>query len=66
MENNGKMKALLVLFSYHHKNTEKIAKTLARVLNAQIKTPEQVDPEKLKQYDLVGFGAGIDSGKHRL
>ena len=64
MENNGKMNALLILFSYHHRNTEKIAKTLARVLNAQIKTPEQVDPEKLKQYDLVGFGAGIDSGKH--
>ena len=58
------MKALLVLFSYHHKNTEKIAKTLARVLNAQIKTPEQVDTEKLKQYDLLGFGAGIDGGKH--
>ena len=58
------MKCLLVLFSYHHNNTEKIAKVFAEVLGAQIKTPQQVDHEKLQQYDLVGFGAGIDSGKH--
>ena len=58
------MASLLVLFSYHHMNTEKIAKVFARVLDAQIKTPQQVEPEQLQQYDLVGFGAGIDSGKH--
>jgi flavodoxin len=58
------MNSLLVLYSYHHNNTEKVAKVFAKVLDSQIKTPEQVDPEKLQQYDLVGFGAGIDSGKH--
>ena len=58
------MKSLLVLFSYHHKNTEKVAKVFSKVLGAQIKTPQQIDPEELQQYDLVGFGAGIDSGKH--
>jgi flavodoxin len=58
------MKSLLVLFSYHHNNTEKIANVFAKVLDAKIKTPQQIDPEKLQQYDLVGFGAGIDSGKH--
>ena len=58
------MKTLLVLFSYHHKNTEKIATVFAKVLDAQIKTPQQIDPEELQQYDLVGFGAGIDGGKH--
>jgi flavodoxin len=58
------MKSLLVLFSYHHKNTEKIAETFAKVLDARIETPKQVDLVKLQQYDLVGFGAGIDSGKH--
>jgi len=58
------MKSLLVLFSYHHKNTEKIAETFAKVLDARIETPKQVDLVKLRQYDLVGFGAGIDSGKH--
>ena len=33
------MKTLLVVFSYHHNNTEKIAKVIAKVLDAQIKTP---------------------------
>lgn len=55
---------MLVLYSYHHKNTEKVAKVFAKVLDAQIKTPQQTDPKELQQYDLVGFGAGIDSGKH--
>ncbi|MHA2009482.1 MAG: flavodoxin domain-containing protein [Promethearchaeota archaeon] len=58
------MKSLLVLFSYHHYNTEKIAKCFARVLGAQIKNPEQVKPEELQDYDLVGFGSGIYGAKH--
>ncbi len=58
------MKTLLVVFSYHHYNTEKVAKVFANVLGAQIKTPQQVDPIDIQDYDLVGFGAGIDSGKH--
>lgn len=58
------MNSLLVVFSYHHKKTEKIAKVFAKVLDAQIKTPQQTNPEELQQYDIIGFGAGIDSGKH--
>lgn len=58
------MKTLLVVFSYHHHNTEKVAKVFANVLGAQIKTPQQVDLKDIQKYDLVGFGAGIDSGKH--
>jgi flavodoxin len=58
------MKSLLVVFSYHHNNTEKIAKVFARVLDAKTKVPQQVDPEELQEYDLIGFGAGIDGGKH--
>ena len=50
------MKSLLVLYSYHHKNTEKVAKAFAKVLNAQIKTPRQTVPEELQEYDLIGFG----------
>jgi len=53
------MKSLLVLFSYHHKNTEKIAKVFAKVLDAPLKTPQQIRPEELQEYDLVGFGSGI-------
>ena len=58
------MKSLLVLFSYHHNNTEKIANVFARVLDAQIRTPQQVDPEELQDYSLVGFGSGIYDAKH--
>ena len=58
------MKSLLVLFSYHHKNTEKIANVLAKVLDAQIKTPQQINPEELQDYNLIGFGSGIYSEKH--
>jgi flavodoxin len=45
-------------------NTEKIAKVFAKVLNAEIKTPWQINPEELQEYDLVGFGSGIYDGKH--
>jgi len=58
------MKFLLVLYSYHHMNTEKIAKVFAKVLDAQIKTPQQIDLEKLQDYSLIGFGSGIYSEKH--
>ena len=50
-------KTLIVLFSYHHKNTEQIANVLAKVLDAEIKTPQQTNPEELKEYDLIGFGS---------
>jgi flavodoxin len=58
------MKSLLVLFSYHHKNTEKIANVFAKVLDASIKTPQQINPEKLQEYSLIGFGSGIYGEKH--
>jgi flavodoxin len=58
------LKTLLVLFSWHHKNTEKIARVFAEVLDAPIKTPQDVNPKELEEYDLVGFGSGIDSGNH--
>ncbi|MHA2180959.1 MAG: flavodoxin family protein [Promethearchaeota archaeon] len=58
------MKSLLVLYSYHHKNTEKIANVFANVLDAQIKTPQEIKPEELQDYNLIGFGSGIYGGKH--
>ncbi len=57
-------KSLLVVYSYHHNNTEKIAEVIASVLDSQIMTPQQTDPESLHEYDLLGFGSGIDSDKH--
>ena len=58
------MTCLLIVYSYHHNNTQKIAEAMAKVLDAEIQTPQQTNPEELQKYDLVGFGAGIDSGKH--
>jgi len=58
------MRSLLVLFSYHHNNTEKIANVFAKVLDAQIKTPQQINPEELQEYGLIGFGSGIYGAKH--
>ena len=58
------MDVLLVVYSYHHNNTQKIAEVFAKVLDAKIVTPQQASLQELQQYDLVGFGAGIDSGKH--
>jgi flavodoxin len=45
-------------------NTEKIAKVFAEVLDAQIKTPQQVSPEEFQEYNLIGFGSGIYGAKH--
>ncbi len=53
------MKSLIFLYSYHHNNTEKIANAIAKVLEAEIKTPQQVKLEEFQEYDLVGFGSGI-------
>jgi flavodoxin len=71
MEKNGKepedllpMRSLLVLVSYHHKNTEKIARVIANVLDAQIMAPQQLDIKELQGHGLIGFGSGIYSGKH--
>ncbi|MGC9517090.1 MAG: flavodoxin family protein [Methanomicrobiales archaeon] len=71
MENKGEnrreskpVKSLLVLYSYHHRNTEKVAKVLAEVLDAIIKWPQEINPEEIQEYDLVGFGSGIYGAKH--
>jgi len=45
-------------------NTAKIALVFASVLNAEIKTPPEVNLNGLSEYDLIGFGSGIYFGKH--
>ncbi|MFW9829387.1 MAG: flavodoxin family protein [Candidatus Thorarchaeota archaeon] len=57
-------KCILVLYSYHHKNTEKVAEVVAQVLDAKIKNPQEIQPEDLQEYDLIGFGSGIYGAKH--
>ena len=59
-----KRKYWLLVYSYHHKNTEKIAKVLGKILNAKIKKPQEIKPEILQEYYLIGFGSGIYSAKN--
>lgn len=55
------VRSLVVVYSYHHRNTEKIAHVIADVLGAAVKTPQQVRPDEIVEYDLIGFGSGIYS-----
>lgn len=58
------MKCLIVYHSYHHHNTKKIAEAMALTIGGEFKTTAKVKTDELSSYDVVGFGAGIDSGKH--
>lgn len=53
------VRSLVIVFSYHHNNTEKIARAIAGVLGAEVQTPQEILPEQLQEYDLIGFGSGI-------
>lgn len=53
-------KCLIIFHSYHHNNTAKIADVFAEVLHALVKIIDQVTLEELEDYELIGFGAGID------
>lgn len=55
---------LIIVYSYHHNNTMKVAEEFSKVLGAKIIRPEQVILDELEEYNLIGFGAGIDSGRH--
>lgn len=53
------MRSLIVCASRSHGNTRLVADRMAGVLDAEVVTPESVDPGSLGGYDLVGFGSGI-------
>ncbi len=58
------VRSLVVVSSHHHRNTEKVARVVANVLGAEVRRPQDVDPAELQEFDLVGFGSGIDSDRH--
>jgi len=58
------MKALIIYISVHHGNTERVAKVMANILDADLLQVNQVDASMLKQYDLIGFGSGIYVAKY--
>lgn len=64
MESNGTFKSLIIVHSYHHNNTSRIAEEISKVLDAEIIRTNEKIKLPIKTYDLIGFGSGIDSGKH--
>ncbi len=58
------MKTLIVCVSKYYGNTNKIAKDMASVLDAQLIESSKVDVASISGFDLVGFGSGIYFGKH--
>lgn len=54
---NTNSKRLIILLSAKNSNTAKVANSLAKILGANVKSPQQVDPDELEKYDLVGFGS---------
>jgi flavodoxin len=54
--------AIIVCRSSSHGNTAKIADAIAEVLNAQVVAPSEIEPQRVAEYDLVGFGSGIYAG----
>ena len=59
-----KKKSIKVRYSYQHNNTKKIAEAIGNVIGATIKSPLEISNNELTEYSLIGFGSGIDSGKH--
>ncbi len=60
------MKVLILYHSEHHGNTEKVARRIAEVLDADLIPSSGIGTETaalLGEYDLVGFGSGIYYGR---
>lgn len=58
------MKALIIYISVHHGNTERVAKVMANILDADLLQVKQADVSMLEQYGLIGFGSGIYFSRH--
>lgn len=58
------MKALVSYISIHHGNTRKIAEVIAATLGADSIPLQEVDVNRLVEYDLIGLGSGIYFGRH--
>jgi flavodoxin len=58
------MKSIVIYVSYHHNNTEKIAKSIAETLGAEMRKVQEIQPENLSEFNLIGFGSGIYYGKN--
>ena len=59
------IKSIVFLHSYHNMNTKKIGMAIAERINATVINITDIkEPIELDSFEIIGFGAGIDSGKH--
>jgi flavodoxin len=58
------MNIILIYKSFHRMNTERIAKAMADIMDAKIAKVEEISPNDLEEYDLLGFGSGIYGGNY--
>lgn len=61
---NKTSKVAIVLYSSLENNTQKIAYTMSKVLDADIISPGSVDNDLLSKYEVIGFGSGIFDQQH--
>ncbi len=59
------MKTIIIYTSTHHGNTEKVAKAIGEVLNADLHSleKEKASSISLEGYDLIGLGTGVKGQK---
>lgn len=56
-------RTLIICKSVHHQNTAQVAGVIANILHADVCTPDEAVPERILDYDLIGFGSGIYFGR---
>ena len=54
---------LIIYHSEHHKNTEKIARTMAEKAGGALKEAKEVSNEDIDSYSIIGFGSGVYNGR---
>ncbi|OQX88878.1 MAG: flavodoxin [candidate division Zixibacteria bacterium 4484_93] len=58
------MRILIVYSSFHHGNTAKIAQAMADEVKAELAKPGELDVDRVREYDILGFGSGIYFWRH--
>ena len=56
------MRVIIIYHSEHHRNTEKIAKAMAIKIDAEVKKANDINPEDINNYDIIGFVSGVYNG----
>ena len=57
------MRVLIIYHSEHHQNTEKIARTMATKIEAELIEAKDVSAEDINNFNIIGFGSGVYSGR---